>query len=769
MKTSEGKHFLKEILSKPGIFYQILGSLVLLSVIITVLLAVFLSNLLYENKSRQIDEVSILRLEQAAETVETAVSSVQASLNSLHWDSELVNFSVNPASADISRNQRILQTMSHSHVNALVDEIYFVSCFSDQAFSSRGEMLSVSDDEALAEIWDSYLQTDRSEEEIGELHTRNSVFLTPSGQLCVSSELVVAQPISVLFCRINMETMSQMLRVNSEQPESYICVFGQGSEALLEDCYTYWCSGSELADSTRFLVSGEEARTGNIYYLYVSERDGWSYVSRRESSFRAVTGGELAAVLLPILVLVILVSLAFSWHITQSVYRPIGKLVELFTGQDPSVPPVRGDAFAYLEDAYRSMEVENHKVRSMAREFSEKILEDTMKKIIDGKLFSDEELEEIFAAIGTEVGIRDRFMVLMGHMEPPEAGISQNMEQNMYIISVYEILSSWGSSEIRVVPIYTYFDTIAAVLTASSRVSAIALKNEAVAVREKISQVSVNFPYHFYWGEGGVYEHISDLKYSYSDARQDLQYQMYHEGKSEITADEETDENVLYMEKRMAQITSELNEANREEAEALVTRTMEEIRENAASQSQAARMCERLCNILLEKMLSLHIPEEEVTNVYSRPIASILSETETTEETTQAAEKLCQESIWLIEMYSRKSKHVYVEEAEEYIQQHYSDSDLSQNEVAAYVGISPSYLSERFRKVTGKSFNVYLNNYRVEQAKLLLTTASVPVGEVGFLCGFSSPQNFSRVFRKITNMSPSQFRNQKQNSQGVKS
>ncbi|MCD8330172.1 MAG: cache domain-containing protein, partial [Lachnospiraceae bacterium] len=278
MKNTAHFKFLRETLQKPGIFYKILGTLVFLALIITLLVAVFLSNLLSENKSEQIDEISILRLEQAAETLETAFHSMESSMNNLHWNSDFVSFSVNPEETDISRDQSILQTMGYMYLNDLTEELYFISCYSDQVFTARGDILS-REEEEVSVLWKAYRELDLSGTAVSEVYTRNGLFLDETGELYLCSELVVGNPISVLICRIDREAMSHMLRTDSEEPDSYLCIFDEKGHALLEDCYTYWCTGTELEDSSLFMQSGEDAERSNIYYLYVSATNGWYYVS----------------------------------------------------------------------------------------------------------------------------------------------------------------------------------------------------------------------------------------------------------------------------------------------------------------------------------------------------------------------------------------------------------------------------------------------------------------------------------------------------------
>lgn len=72
--------------------------------------------------------------------------------------------------------------------------------------------------------------------------------------------------------------------------------------------------------------------------------------------------------------------------------------------------------------------------------------------------------------------------------------------------------------------------------------------------------------------------------------------------------------------------------------------------------------------------------------------------------------------------------------------------------------ISVSSLSHRFRAATGVSVMEYLQSCRMANAKQMLAETECSIGEIVERCGFSDGSNFSREFRKLTNMSPSEFR-----------
>lgn len=104
-----------------------------------------------------------------------------------------------------------------------------------------------------------------------------------------------------------------------------------------------------------------------------------------------------------------------------------------------------------------------------------------------------------------------------------------------------------------------------------------------------------------------------------------------------------------------------------------------------------------------------------------------------------------------------------INQARAYINSHYSDSNLSLNEIATQVNFSPNHFSAVFTSETGENFRDYLARTRVEQAKKLLRTTGLKVAEVALRCGYNDPHYFSIIFRKNTGLSPQQFRAMEKN------
>jgi two-component system, response regulator YesN len=98
-----------------------------------------------------------------------------------------------------------------------------------------------------------------------------------------------------------------------------------------------------------------------------------------------------------------------------------------------------------------------------------------------------------------------------------------------------------------------------------------------------------------------------------------------------------------------------------------------------------------------------------------------------------------------------------VKKALSYIDDHFSES-IRLTDVAALVCLSPNYLSQLFTRETGKSFLEHLSRRRIEEAKRLLVQSVLNVSEIAYKVGYDNPRHFSEVFRRLEELTPTQFR-----------
>jgi AraC-like DNA-binding protein len=94
---------------------------------------------------------------------------------------------------------------------------------------------------------------------------------------------------------------------------------------------------------------------------------------------------------------------------------------------------------------------------------------------------------------------------------------------------------------------------------------------------------------------------------------------------------------------------------------------------------------------------------------------------------------------------------------EQFIQNHYHQP-IRLMDLAKLLNVNTNYLGKIIRDYSGKTFRQILCEHRIAQAKVHLSSESLPVTKVAYSCGFQDSNYFSTVFYEHTGMTPSQWR-----------
>lgn len=92
-----------------------------------------------------------------------------------------------------------------------------------------------------------------------------------------------------------------------------------------------------------------------------------------------------------------------------------------------------------------------------------------------------------------------------------------------------------------------------------------------------------------------------------------------------------------------------------------------------------------------------------------------------------------------------------------YINEHYNQK-ITLDDVAAHVFLNRSYLSQLFKKEMGVAFADYLETVRINHAKRLISNSNKSMSEIAEYVGFSNQNYFTKVFKKVTGVSPLQYK-----------
>ncbi len=122
---------------------------------------------------------------------------------------------------------------------------------------------------------------------------------------------------------------------------------------------------------------------------------------------------------------------------------------------------------------------------------------------------------------------------------------------------------------------------------------------------------------------------------------------------------------------------------------------------------------------------------------------------------------LCKKMLGMIDKANITTGQILSQKAMDYIQEHFSDKDISIECLCQHLYISPSYFSAIFKRETHTTFHQVLNQMRMDKAMQLLTTTEWKSSRVAEEIGLPDPSYFSYAFKRHFGVSPSQVRNRK--------
>ena len=106
---------------------------------------------------------------------------------------------------------------------------------------------------------------------------------------------------------------------------------------------------------------------------------------------------------------------------------------------------------------------------------------------------------------------------------------------------------------------------------------------------------------------------------------------------------------------------------------------------------------------------------------------------------------------------SVRSEYIQLADAVAYMEQHFTE-EIAVSELAELSGYSERQFLRLFHAIFRSTPNNYLTNLRIRRAKLLLVQTSLSVTDIAAQCGYADRNYFARLFKKHTDMTPTEFR-----------
>lgn len=159
----------------------------------------------------------------------------------------------------------------------------------------------------------------------------------------------------------------------------------------------------------------------------------------------------------------------------------------------------------------------------------------------------------------------------------------------------------------------------------------------------------------------------------------------------------------------------------------------------------------------------VYSPEPEEATVIDDIVSQLVAEYNNPDEFSDTMYKNL--LYMLLVRFIRRSSFAIIEKDTDLVTAHIIDfiehnyaSKITLDELADISNLSPNYLSQRFKSVTGVGITEYVRKVRVRHAKVLLLETKESILQISEKCGFGDSNYFSTVFKAEESMSPLQYR-----------
>ncbi len=299
-------------------------------------------------------------------------------------------------------------------------------------------------------------------------------------------------------------------------------------------------------------------------------------------------------------------------------------------------------------------------------------------------------------------------------------------------------------------------DRIAAYITVPDHLNKYKNRNHAIHIAKKVAERLGNMKLPFKIGVGGSY-HIESLSKSYNEAI--------------MAATVSNVERIIHFEDIVLS-SDKLDSYSTNKEQVLIdnilsgniTGTLETLNEifwwfTTNYKDDIDKIKSKLIEILI--VLRRAIPYEiEGNNISIQHFIINLLKINNTSELKISYIDYLKRFIAILEESRMNELNGLILEAIDFINHHY-ESNITLDDVAKEINMSYHYFSKFFKDSTGKNFVDYLTDLRIEKSKELLKNPANSIKEICYRVGYSDPNYFSKIFKKIIGMTPTEYRGDK--------
>ena len=701
------------------IFYRILALILCLTGLMLLMTFVFFQQYISKSYQRRSQESARQMLSTASQYVDLAALDTARSMQQLLWNENLSAAVLVPDEVSYQRKVAIARTLStFVKENPLLEGASLLTYGTNTLYDEDGKIEDIANSEHRIFLKE---YNESVQEKLLQQDSFSTILLTVDGSVAILQPFPTPEKNGAMLVELREKELFRFLDKALEGTGDYLEV---------------------LDPAGTLLYTAGEPPKGGAQFLSVTGAEEWSFQVKSRNNYHP-TAGQVFRLIAVWALAFGTVSIAAAVWITRRIYRPIDRLRANVTGQPKTVTHENE-----LDQVQRIYEITRRQKDDLTNEVAEMapiVRERLYKNLLTGRQMSREYLVDRLAYLHSSFGADDLFTVLVSDPCSRETDDPDQVMSELYRDILRQKQNGFsGGCHWECLLLDDY--SMAMILCFTGGDDPALRQKGLLAITDMVQAQwrRHNGGSELLFGRSQPVRGAAGLSQAYRQACSDLHYRQYHGGKVPVQAQTEPDCRALLDKARngaLEQATGEL--------ETLLhsLKPLDADRRRSAYADILGRMAQLL--------VDLHANEEKMqifANYYRAAEHTDTHQLETLMRTASAA------ALRLIADYGQRSRSRYVSQAQKYIQEHCTDSQLSLEATAHNVGINSAYLSRLFYEITGENFVNYTNGCRVECAKSLLRQSRISVQEIGFCCGFNSMQNFSRVFKRHTGMTPGNYR-----------
>lgn len=749
MQQFKISRFIRNNLARNSFFVKV--ALILFGLFLAIVSAFFVFVIRTEEKNLQksIDVVNVDILKTASTTTEMVLEDLSQTIHQTLWDKDFTGAIINSDRSDYERTMRILTKLNDlASGYSCVDQAMLYSVTGEILYSSNQSMMRVeADSDSLIQ---KILQTDAdNKQHVGE--SVNAPFLIQQdGQifLCETLYPEYIRSIGMLMFRLDLSSLGLQESENQEQSGCFVFT-AEGNSLLAQQLPQ---EVIELVGKTQLetlpesgsLMGEKNAR----YYYYCSRKTGWIYISPAMGAVAAHVPNLSMLLLLFAAALLggMLLSLALARHINRPIRTLLGEVTENEEG-------FAGSEIEYLTRTYHDTFQKNAELTQAISDITPMALERLFSDILSNRTPDMADIQEMFQSLNQPLPDGTKFLVMVAEMAGQDEQPLSAAQSNLCLVVIRQNLQKSCYEGVQVFLIPRDNSYAALVLVFEPGIQEKSIREIATDLRRQLENIKSNTPFQLLLGCGNIYAAVNNLCYSYKDAQEQLNRRRFF-GETAIN---DPVQSAWFEEARY--IVRRIQLADEQGAQNYITQQINKLIQEEKNSYEVADYCAKFSDCYLNIAQTLDMGNVDDIRLLQKTMLESIRQAAQPHQQLEMFQRFMLRSVDILGNRTRSKSSWHIERIRDFIRTNYANSSLSLNQAAEHIGISPSYLSRLFRQEIGASFVDYVNNVRVEEAKKLLRTTDKIIRDIAFDTGFNSEQNFYRIFKKRTNLSPGEYRN----------